>query len=192
MIAADAYARQLRALLPPGAVWNLEATSKLSAFVTGLAQELGRVDARAAALIDETDPRTITELLPEWEAMLGLPDPCVAIDQTTAERVRGVVAKYIAQGGQSAAYFIAIAAALGYVITVTEFRQYTVEDDVEAFTYGAAWAYAWQVNAPLNSVNEFTVNDDVEQPLAWWSNQALECVMTRLKPAHTVVRFAYT
>jgi uncharacterized protein YmfQ (DUF2313 family) len=191
-IDATAYSRQLMALLPPGVVWNLEATSKLSAFFTALAQELARVDARAAALINESDPRTVSELLPEWEAMLGLPDPCVSVDQTTAERLRGVLAKYIAQGGQSLAYFIAVAAALGYTVTLTEYRQSTVEDDCETPCYGVAWAYAWQANAPLNTVNEMTVNDDVEQPFAWWANQALECVLGRLKPSHTTLIFAYS
>lgn len=188
---ADEYAGQLAALLPPGAVWNLDADSKLSAFWFALAQELARVDLRADALVNESDPRTISETLPEWEALLGLPDPCVSFDQTTAERVRSVVAKYIAQGGQSPAYFIEIAAALGFTITLTEFRPYTVGMAVNLPICGSTWAYAWQVNAPLASVQKMTVADAVDNPLRWWENEILECVMKRLKPAHTSVLFAY-
>lgn len=188
---ADAYARQFTALLPPGAVWNLAVASKLSAFMTGLAQELARLDLRADALMNESDPRTISETLSDWERMLGLPDPCVAFDQSTAQRVGGVVAKYIAQGGQSPAYFIEIAAALGFTITITEFSQFTVASTCDQALYGAPWAYTWQVNGPPQSPEDFTVVASVDDPLRWWSNQILECVMTRLKPAHTTVRFVY-
>lgn len=188
---ANAYAHQLEALLPPGALWRLEADSKLRAFMVALAQELVRVDVRADSLINESDPRTLSETLPEWEAMLGLPDPCVSFDQTTAERIAGVLSKYVAQGGQTTAYFIEVAAALGFTITITEFTPFTVGSVCSMPIYGAAWAYAWQVNAPLQSAEYFTVADSVDDPLGWWSNQILECVMRRLKPAHTSVLFAY-
>ncbi len=188
----EAYGRQLQRLLPPGVLWNLEVNSTLTAFFTALAQELARVDARANSLMNESDPRTMTETLPEWEAMLALPDPCVSFSQSTAERARGVLAKYIAQGGQTVAYFIEIAAALGFTITITEFREASVEDDVETPMTGAPWAYAFQVNGPLVTIHEQTVEDDVEQPLRWWGNDALECIMRRLKPAHTSVVFSYS
>lgn len=39
------------------------------------------------------------------------------------QRQRAVVAKLFGIGGQSAAYFIRVAKALGYDITVTQYRQ---------------------------------------------------------------------
>src|SRR4051812_12798655 len=105
-LSQEAYARQLKALLPPGPAFEGEVNGKLAAFMMGLAGELARVDQRGDSLMAESDPRTVNETLNDWERMLGLPDPCVAFDQTTAQRVAGVVAKYIARGGQSPAYFI--------------------------------------------------------------------------------------
>jgi len=191
MLSADSYARQLKQLLPMGAAWNLDAGSRLSALLRGLAEEFARVDGRAAALIEEADARTTFELLTDWERVLGLPDPCVIGEQSFAQRRAAVVARLVGLGGQTPAYFIGVAAALGYTITVTEFSPHDVDDDVEAPLYGDDWAYAWQVNAPLNTVRELTVNDPVSDGLAIWGNEALECVLNRLAPAHTLLVFEF-
>lgn len=61
----------MKALLPPGKLWRMVA-STLADFLLACAQELARVDARADALIEEADPRTTTELLPDFELDLGL------------------------------------------------------------------------------------------------------------------------
>lgn len=190
---ADAYRRQLVALLPRSAfgVFNVEAESKISAVLGAIAMELARVDQRGADLINETDPRTISETLPEWEQMLGLPDPCVPFEQSTSQRVRAVVAKFIARGGQSPAYFVAVAAALGFVITITEFSAFDANSLADKACLGTAWSFAWQVNAPQASVSYFDATSSADDPAAWWSNEILECVMRRLKPAHTTVVFAY-
>lgn len=190
-LGADAYARQLQQLLPPGAAWNLEPGSRLSRLLRAIAEELARLDGRGETLLNEADPRTIDEMLVDWERALGLPDPCVGAGQTLAQRRAAVVARYTSVGGQAPAYYIAVALALGYTVTIKEFNPYDVDDDVESPLYGDDWAYAWEVNAPLHTVGEFSVDDPCEEPLAWWSNAALECVLNRLKPAHTILLFTY-
>jgi uncharacterized protein YmfQ (DUF2313 family) len=191
-LGVDAYARHLKQLLPPGVAWNLEPDSNLSKLLTGIADECARIDGRGAALIDETDPRTTFELLTDWERVLGLPNPCVTTEQTVAQRRAAVLAQVQSLGGATPAYSIVIAAALGYTITVTEFSPFDVDDDVDTPLYSDDWAFAWQVNGPLNTIGELGVDDDVDEPLAWWGNAALECVMVRLKPAHTLVMFSYS
>lgn len=190
-IAADAYARMLKALLPRGALWNLEEGSNLSRVLLALADELARIDARSEDLIREIHPPTTLELLADFERVLALPDPCLGEDQSTAQRIASVVQKITATGGQTPAYYIGIAAALGFTITITEFSSHDVEDDVESPIYDDAWNFAWQVNAPLETVIEITVEDTVEDPLATFGNDQLECVLNELKPAHTTIIFAY-
>jgi uncharacterized protein YmfQ (DUF2313 family) len=191
MMDASAYARQLQQLLPRGAAWWLEPGTTLSNLLQGLAEELARIDGRAATLIEEWDPRTTAELLDDWERVYGLPDPCVGSNPSTAQRRASLVAKVMGLGGQTPAYFVAIAAALGFSITITELSPHDVDDDVDAPLYGDEWAYAWQVNAPLSTVNEWSVDDTVDDPLAWWTNLVLECVLLELKPAHTVIVFQF-
>lgn len=192
LLNAEAYARQLKQLLPTGAAWNLDIGSRLSALLRGLAEELARVDARGDALVDESDPRTTVEMMTDWERVLGLPNPCVTTALSVAQRRAAIVERVTSLGGQTPVYFIAVALALGYTITITEFRPYNVGDPVNVPIYDDAWAYAWQVNAPLNTVILGDVLSGVDDPLASWSNESLECVLTRWKPAHTHILFAYT
>ncbi len=186
------YLAQLQALLPQGGAWTRDRDANLTALLQAMADELARVDARGEQLIDEDDVRTTFELLSDWERVAGLPDSCVGAGQTTQQRRAALLQRVTSIGGQSRAYFIAVAAALGYAVTISEFSWHTVEDDVEHPMYGVAWNFAWQVNSALNTVQELTVDDGVEDPLAFWSNVPLECVINRLAPAHTTVLFSYT
>lgn len=69
---AEAYARMLKALLPPGKLWRLSPGSLLSKVLLASGDEMSRVDARAHALLEEADPRTADELLPDFERELAL------------------------------------------------------------------------------------------------------------------------
>lgn len=194
MTAAD-YLAQLQALLPPGPAWPKDDDATLTRLLGALAAELARVDGRAQQLVEEADPRTVAELFSDWERVAGLPDACAQAfggDQTMAQRRAALVGRLTTLGGQSPAYYIGVAAALGYAITITEFRAHTVNDDVEYPLFDESWTFAWQVNAALSTLTEITVESTVEDPIAAWGNSLLECVINRLKPAHTTVLFSYT
>jgi hypothetical protein len=86
-LTADAYARMMRHLLPPGKLWRHDSDSVLSKVLLASADEMERIDQRALDLIEEADPRTTTELLPDFERELGL-----VAEGTLAERRARVVA----------------------------------------------------------------------------------------------------
>lgn len=189
------YLRQLQALLPVGAAWPRDDDATVTQLLYGAAGELARVHGRALQVLDEVDPRTTAELFADWERVAGLPDACViafAGDQTAAQRRASLVGRLATLGGQSAAYYIALAASLGYTVTITEFWEHSVADDVEHGLYGAAWNFAWQVNGSLNTVTDITVESVVEDSIAIWGNTLLECVIKRLAPAQSTVLFSYT
>lgn len=162
----------LKLLQPPGVY------SPDNALLQALQSAEGKVLDQAGfdALYTEMDPRTVDSMLLDWEIMAGLPDPCVDAGQTKEARRMALLAKLINLGGQSIAYYINLAAALGYTITVTE---------------GPA-AHVWTIHTSLDNYWEFTVTDSAADPLAYWGNQILECVINRLKPAHTRVIYSYT
>lgn len=87
---SSAYQRMLLALLPPGSVWRMTVDSVLSKLLLGSADELDRVDDRVADLLDEADPTTADELLPEYERELAL-----AAASTIEERRANIVARLI-------------------------------------------------------------------------------------------------
>src|SRR5688572_18767517 len=80
-ISADAYARMMKQLLPPGRIWRLDPDSTLSKVLLACGDELERVSGRVADLLEEADPRTTSELLEDFERMLEL-----TADGTEAER----------------------------------------------------------------------------------------------------------
>jgi uncharacterized protein YmfQ (DUF2313 family) len=189
---ATDYLRALQALLPPGRAFPRTESSVWSGLLSAWAEECARVDARAAGLLQELDPRTAQESIPEWERMLGLPSPCMAgIEQTVEQRRGAILAQLRARGGQSRAYFIDLAAAAGYQITITEFRPCRSNMRSNARTLGSDWRFAWQVNAPAATVWRFRSNSRSGEPLAAWGDELLECLIRRHAPAETIVLFAY-
>jgi len=191
-LTADDFYRQLVALLPAGPAWSVEDSADAAKLLDAWSQEFARVQSRIDALIEEADPRTTYEMLSDWEREFGLPTDCMAgIDQSLQQRRKALVSQMIGTGGQSRAYFIALAAAAGFTITITEFKPYTVGMTVADPLYGMDWAYAWQVNAPLATVSRFLVTGGVNEALSAWGNNLLECLIRRNKPAHTIVNFSY-
>lgn len=188
---ANQYKTQLQALLPKGLAWPRGTDATLTKLMRAFAQELARVDARASALLEEVDPRTTNELLTDQERVAGLPDSCVMETLSNAQRIAALVNKLTTVGGLSKAHYIALAASLGYEITITYFRPWTVLSPVNEPLYGEEWRFVWQVNSQLDTVRRWTVQSPVSDPLASWGNEQLECVMRRYNQSHTQVQFAY-
>ena len=189
------YLAQLLALLPPGPAWSAEVGQPLHDLLRGWAVSLSKAEARFRALIEEADPRTTSALLSDWERVAGLPDDCVIAfggEQTEPQRRMALVARLISKGGMSRAYYLSVIEALGYTASITEFHETTVDDDVDVELVGEAWAAAWQVNLPLNSITEIDVSDDVDTPLATWGDALLECVLNQINRAGAVLVFNYS
>jgi len=179
--------------MPRGRVWPKDSDAVQTQVLTALSQEFERTTTDANALLVDEFPATTLNLLPEWEASLGLPDPCAGESSTIQARRGQVVARLIATGGQSAAYFIGVAAALGYSITITQFSAFHFGSTFGSPLCGTDWAFAWQVNAPQFTVNKFKFGQSVfGEPFASWGNTVLQCELQQLAPAHTIVIFSYS
>lgn len=189
------YRRALQALMPVGRVWPRETSSVQSAVLNAVAQEYQKSDTDAFALLQGAFPSTATIMLSEWEESLGLPDDC-AIGETDsiALRQRAVVTKLTATGGQSVAYFIAQAKALGYDITITQFRQARAGMSAAgAALNGDDWPFVMLVTAPQTTITYAQAGINYAgDPLRSWGNKLLECRLTRLSPSHVIIKFAYT
>jgi len=191
-LTANQYFEEMKALLPRGVFWEIEDGDVLSNLLGALSEEFARIDARALGLLDEVDPRTVYELLADSERDLGLPDSCTDQVDTLAERRDALHSKLISVGGQSRQYFISLAQALGYSITISEFRSFVAGGGAAggALT-NSQWSHAWQANAAAETIREFVVGSAAGESLRDWGNESLECVLNKYKPAHTTVLFAY-
>lgn len=190
---ADDYAGAMLALLPRGRAWPKRGDSVLARTVGTLAPAYARNHARANALLVDAFPATCSGLLPEWEASLGLPDPCSGPAATTDARRAEVAAKLAQRGGQSVAYYTAVARRLGYDVRIEMFapaRAGMLRAGQPVL--GAAWAHTWRIVAPAQTVRRFRAGaGKAGEPLAVWGNASLECTLGRIKPAHTILQFAY-
>jgi uncharacterized protein YmfQ (DUF2313 family) len=187
------FLRAFQVLMPRGRVWPRDSDAVQAEVFTGLTQIYARSTARANYLLVDAFPATTYELLPEWEATLGLPDPCAGTAPTIQQRRNQVVARLSNSGGQSVAYFVNFAANLGYQISIENFAPARASQarcgDAD---YGKDWAFAWSVGLPLSSVTYARAGQSAAgEPLASWGNAVLQCELNDVKPAHTILLFKY-
>lgn len=190
----DDYRELLKALLPPGRAFPRDPGTTLDSLLSAMAEELARIDGRADRLLVEAIPSTTAEMLTDWERAAGLPDNCSGtLSDTLQGRRADLVTKLASQGGQSKAYFIALAARLGFTITIEEFRPFRAGMSTagDSLTNGD-WVFTWRVIAPETTVTYFSAGQSAAgEPLRRWGNGPLECRLNQLKPAHTILQFAY-
>lgn len=178
-LGSDAFLAAIGALLPPGAAL---AGPVLQQVLGALADQQAAMHAAAAAWSEvESDPARTALMLPDWEAEYGLPDPCMPLDADEADRRVILLARIAQQGGQSIALMRATAQALGYAVAIAEYRPFRV---------GLS-----RVGDPLIGAEgrfEYQVDVAGPRPAAGPSGTpVLECVLTRMAPAQTALRFAY-
>jgi len=185
----------LRALLPRGAAWAGVWNGVQGAVLAGIADRLGWIEGRIAAFLSrESLPVSATELLPDWERAFGLPDICcpAPAGQPLEQRRAALRMRMADIGGQSRAYFVALAARYGYAITVLEFRPAQAGVmRAGARCRGTAWRFAWAVQGYVPRVflaraGTLRAGDRLRVVHAG----VLGCLMQRAKPAHTLVFFA--
>lgn len=190
---AEQYADLLARLLPPGPIWRVLAGAELEGLTLAIGDELARVHARLLALLDEADPRTATETIAAWERVLGLPDPALGQLATIEERRALVRARWTAHGGQSAAYYIGVAAALGVTVTIRHrLRPMAAGDGAGAECWAEAWRFGWIVSAPNGPIQAFRAGGLAGYRVNDARLRVLELLIRRFAPAHTYPVFAYS
>jgi uncharacterized protein YmfQ (DUF2313 family) len=185
----DEYQAALLALYPPGAAFPRDPTLLRGRFVGAMADALSRAEGAAVELVvSELDPRTATYMFPDWLTLTA-----IAEQPTHAETVALIMARLLNLGGQSVGYFIAVAAGLGFTITIVQHTPRRLGRAKMGTPYaGPEWAFVWDVVAPLTTyVPRRYGSSRMGEPYATWGNALLEQIINRLKPAHHFVRFLY-
>ncbi|MBU6246475.1 MAG: DUF2313 domain-containing protein [Xanthomonadaceae bacterium] len=184
----------MRRLGPPGDAVSRDVDTSLEQMRLGFADTMAALHATAAQLSEvEADPGQTMALLPAWEASFGLPDPCLGPSPTIQQRRGALLARLLAESGAAPtpAYFIGIAAALGYTITISTFQASPFGRPFGG-PFGDGLAYTWQINGAALHYQGFQFGSAFGEPFAVWGTSILQCVLNRLKPAHTVLLFQYT
>mgnify|MGYP006208313127 CR=1 FL=1 len=194
-LTADFYKRTIRALFPEGAAWANEDEATLTKVIQGMAEEPARLDARADDLMDEINPLSTGELLEDWERVTGLPDACTGLEDSLQERRQAVVTKLNTTGGQDKQYFIDLAATHGHTITIDEFAPFLVDESSvdNDFVADADVRYLWEVNMDEETAIVYfrASGSGADERIEDFDTGVVECLLRRLKPAHTNVIFSY-
>lgn len=185
------HADVLKQLLPPVSYDPNDPI--LSAELEAEGKQLDAALQSADQLLAEMHPSTATVSLPDWERVYGLPDPCVTIEQSIDQRRAALDSKANSHGGQSIEYFVGLAAKMSYPgAMVDEFPLATCNSDCNAELNSEDDGFVWRLNLPASTgVFQATCNSDCNSPLQSWGDEALECRIRKLRPAHTTVLFAY-
>jgi len=187
------HADLLKRLLPVG-VYDINAALLGADLAADGAVCDGAQDC-AMRLIDEADPRVTSELLADWERVLGLPDSCAGgAAMTVSQRRNRVLDKLRKVPGQSRQFYLDLAAMLGYTDTsITEFRPMTCGAPCDSAVFGSDWLFAWQMNVgDYIAIHTMTCGDPCDSPLRSWQSTELQCRLNQLKPAHTTVLMNWT
>jgi uncharacterized protein YmfQ (DUF2313 family) len=174
---AEDYTAAARALLPRGRVWSDDPDSVQMRVLSGLALSFQRSDEAANDLLVNSRPGSNVDLLEEWEASLGLPDPCGGPDQTVQQRQAQVLARFIGGGGQNRQRFIDFAATLGFAITIVNYAPFRCGASGAGDPVGGeAWNDVWGVTILSNAYGI--------------ANDVLLCELNTIKPAETMIIFS--
>jgi uncharacterized protein YmfQ (DUF2313 family) len=121
LLSIEQHVAALAANLPSGRVWvpKMLRGSNLNGLLRGLAPTFERIDAALQRFVAQSIPTTTEDYLAEWEAALGIPDPCVPLETDTAKRQRNIEIKLAIMGGvQTKADFEFLASLFGLVVSV--------------------------------------------------------------------------
>lgn len=192
---AAQYQAQLRALLPEGPAWDPVRVPELALVLAGIAAELARIDARIVALKSEMDSARVNELLPEWEGVMGLPDECLGESPSFGDRQLAVQQRLTAVGSQTVEYFVSIARDQGYPnATVTQHRAPRFGRARFGKSHFGTWGVQFMWTLHTGSRQRIGRRFGV----SYWGERfgvnpgsALECLISRYAPAHTVVHINY-
>lgn len=192
---AEDFLEALHALMPQGPAWPREPGTMQAAVLGAMADRAAAQHARIRDLAEaEAFPAATSEMLPDWERAYGLPDGCGSDGDSTGQRRAALLSRIAERGGQSRAYFIEVAAALGFTVTIEEIRPFRAGISVAGDpAYGVEWIFTWRMSAPETTVIPFRAGISAAgDPLRSWGNDRLECVIRRIAPAHTTVLFSYS
>lgn len=132
---------------------------------------------RAEKLLLETYPDTTSELVTNWERICGIVPPDGA---TLQNRRNAVIRKLREVGGLSRAYFTALAALMGFTITIDE-------------PFATEGPHVWRITFHDQPIYEFRASESCAEELLldWEDATAAEGLFQDLKPAHSRLIIAY-
>lgn len=193
------YKELFQALMPKGPAWSREPDAKMSDLAEAVAAFFFFIHGRVEKAKREMFPQDCEEILIDWERELGLPETCEhgnhAEGQTFQERVNEVIAKINRSFSPTIANFTKLAQSLGYNVRIV-----TTPPAIcglarcgDRLGGNTAANYYWITIVDGARLTYARCGTAVcGEPLCRisWADD-LECLLNRIKPAHTIIKLSY-
>lgn len=187
----DDWLHALQQVMPRGKAWPRDQNADLTRFLRALARRLSRAEANGDMLLAEMRPETTFQLLEEWEGYLELPE-CGLASGTIEERRAAVVEKYHRKGGLAPWQIEAVAAALGFTVSVHVILPHHCLRSCMYPLYPARYRWLLQIDVQEIKDGRFTCIDNVMTPLLSERASALECVLSKYRLGGTGYEYIYS
>lgn len=184
---------------PTGPAWGapdgqaLSITSRLALFTRVLLDGWVWLYARAFSLAREATVQGASELLPEWELDHGLPEECFAsTERTTAERLKDLARKVMAEGVNHPTDFVRLASDYGFEIEIEEpdifgcgFSECGGFHEVGFYTEETYWIVRVQ-NVSVSYFEAGAGETGYDPLFSFGAAEQLLCLVRKLAPAWTI------
>jgi uncharacterized protein YmfQ (DUF2313 family) len=180
---ASPWRKIIQRLLPPGSIWDLDTQPNLAAAVDAMVSRTNAAHNAIRLFVLQAFPWTVTYMLDDWIEALDIPWPCADMPTTDEAKRALIAARLAAQGGQTPAYFVGVAAAFGIAINIVEWPY------GRGFRTGRGRCGHDRLGTEAN-MHTF----EVQAPSATSAGDRtqLQCLVAAFKPAHTVAIHTYT
>ena len=184
----------LAAHLPEGGVFDAarKGDTNFRKLLIGLGVELYRLDVALYLVCNELDPFTTTDLLPEWERSVGIPDLCLKNTGSLEQRRQQVLLKLRGFRVQTAQDFIDLAAIFGETVQIEPGSVRGVYPMVYPVVYyptGKAARFTMIVHFPLIVPDAYPFRYPF--PYRFGRNGVIECLFRKIRPANVDIKFSY-
>lgn len=180
------------ALMPPGqVVWPRDPASRWGKLLGVIAEERRlRHDRKLTLLDSESFPSTALELLPEFEKVAGLPDPCRPLPGTLAQRRAELIDQFFADHVPTKQLMLDLAKKAGWNVEIHEQQDFVAGLSLAGEPVGES-DFVWIVYLIDASIAFFHAGSNVAGDVLFTfpDISTLECVLRRAAPAHTQVYF---
>lgn len=167
----------------------LEIGGVMGGLTTAEGAALDRMESAIVALAEEIFPSTCHDTISAWERVYDLKP---AEDATLSDRRLAVLRKVRAVGGYSRAYFIALAAVYGQIVTITEYvpPQCGIARCGDSLVVAEA-KFMWTVHGLTAAAEAARCGSICCGERLSKLGAGIESMFEELKPAHTIVNFVY-
>lgn len=182
LFSSQDYLAALQALMPRGRIWPRDSDSVQAQVLAGVTKSYEANNLRANNLLVDAFPPSANELLPEWEATLGLTATSAGPAASVPARQTLVVARLIGANGISVSDFTNYAALLGYQISVKGRAPFRCgQSRAGASLGGIGRLFEWIVTARALPL----------MPFGAYGPTLLQQEMQRLAPPYGFLKFVF-